>query len=37
MKFQLTIAINLIYSKDADGERVMHSKNGKTEIMIYAK
>ena len=33
-KIQLTIAINFLSSKDSYEERVMHSKNGNTEIMI---
>ena len=32
---QLTIAINFIFSKDADEELVMHSKNNNTEFMTY--
>ena len=36
-KFQLTIAINFISSKDNDEERVMHSKNDNIEIMINDK
>ena len=34
---QLTIAIIFISSKDADEERVMHSKSGSIEIMLYDK
>ena len=33
-KIRLTIAINLVYSKDNDEECVMHSKSKNTEIMI---
>ena len=36
-RIQLTIAINFIYSKDTDEERVMHSKSDSIEIMIYSK
>ena len=32
---QLTIAINFIFSKDADEELVMHSKSNNTEFMTY--
>ena len=32
---QLTIAINFIFSKDADEERVIHSKSNNTELMTY--
>ena len=34
-EIQLTIAINLISSKDLDEERVMHSKNENIEFMTY--
>ena len=34
-KIQLTIATNLISSKDNDKERVMHSKSDNIEFMIY--
>ena len=34
-KIQLTIAINLISSKDTDEECAMHSKSDNTEFMIY--
>ena len=34
-KIQLTVAINFIYSKDVDEERVMHSKSGNTEFTPY--
>ena len=34
---QLTIAINLISSKDTDEERAMHSKSDNIEIMIHGK
>ena len=34
---QLTIAIIFISSKDADEERVMHSKSGSIEMMLYDK
>ena len=33
-KIQLTIAINLLSSKDNDEERVMHSKSDNIEIMV---
>ena len=36
-KIQLRIAINFIFSKDNDGERVMHSKSDNIEIMINDK
>ena len=36
-KIQLTIAINIISSKDPDEKRVMHSKNDNIEIIIYNK
>ena len=36
-KIQLTIAINLISSKDNDEERVMHSKSDNLEITTYDK
>ena len=36
-KTQLTIANNVISSKDNDEERVMHSKNDQIEIMISDK
>ena len=36
-KIKLRIAINFIYSKDTDEERVMHSKSYNIEIMIYGK
>ena len=32
-KIQLTMAINFIFLKDTDEERVMHSKIGNIEIM----
>ena len=32
---QLTIAINFIYSKDADEEQVMHSKSDNIQLMTY--
>ena len=32
---QLTIAINFIFSKDADEELVMQSKSNNTEFMTY--
>ena len=34
---QLTIAINLISSKDTDEERAIHSKSDNIEIMIHGK
>ena len=34
-KIQLTIAINLISSKDAEEERVMHSKSDNIKFMSY--
>ena len=34
-KVQLTIAINFITSKDADEERVLHSKSDLIEFMSY--
>ena len=34
-KIQLTIAINFIFSKDVDEERVMHSKSNNIEFMPY--
>ena len=34
---QLTIAINFIFPKDVDGDRVMHSKSDNTKFMIYDK
>ena len=34
-RFQLTMAIDFISSKDTDKERVMHSKNDNVEFMIY--
>ena len=37
MENQLKIAINFISSQDNDEQRVMHSKNDNTEIMIYDK
>ena len=37
MKFQLTIANNIISSIDNDEERVMHLKSNKIEIMINDK
>ena len=36
-KIQVTISINFISSKDNDGERVMHSKTDKVEIMTNNK
>ena len=36
-KIQLTIAINFIYSKDANEWRLMHSKSGNIEIVICDK
>ena len=36
-KIQLTIAIDFIYSKDKDEERVMHSKSDNEEIKINDK
>ena len=36
-RIQLTIAINFIFSKDTDEERVMHSKSDNIEIVIYNK
>ena len=36
-KIQLTIAFDFVSSKDIDDERVMHSKSGNIEIMIYDK
>ena len=35
MKIQLTIAINFIYPKDAEGEHVMRSKSNNEEFMIF--
>ena len=32
---QLTLVINLISTKDVDEDRVMHSKSGNTEFLIY--
>ena len=37
MENSIKIAINFIYSKDSDEERVMHSKNNNVEIMINDK
>ena len=34
-KTQLTIAINFIFFKDTDKERVIHSKSDSIEFMIY--
>ena len=34
-KIQLTIAISFISSKDANEERVMHSKSDNVEFMLY--
>ena len=34
-KFQLTIAINFIYSKDAEEERVTHSRSDNTKFTSY--
>ena len=34
---QLTVIISVIYSKDTDEERVMHSKIDSIEIMIIDK
>ena len=34
-KIQLTIAINVISSRDVDEEREMHSKSDYTKFMIY--
>ena len=34
-KIQLTIAINFIFSKNVDEERVMHSKSDNIEFMPY--
>ena len=36
-KIQLTIAINFIFSKDNDGECVMHSRSNNIEIVINDK
>ena len=36
-KIQLTIAINFMFSKENDGERVMNSKNDSIENMINDK
>ena len=35
LKIQLKIAINFIFSKNVEEERVMHSKRDNTEFMIY--
>ena len=37
LKIQLAIAINLIFFKDNDEKRVMHSKSNNIEIMINNK
>ena len=34
-KVQLTIAINFIFSEDADKKKVMHSKSDSVELMTY--
>ena len=34
---ELKIAVNFIFSKDIDEERVMHSKTGNMEIMCHYK
>ena len=34
-KVQLTIAINFIFSEDADKKQVMHSKSDSVELMTY--
>ena len=34
-KFNGQLAINVIFSKDTDEERVMHSKSDNIEFMIY--
>ena len=36
-KTQLIMAINFIFSKDAEEEPVLHSKSGNIEMMIYDK
>ena len=36
-KIQLTIAVNFIFSKDIDGECVMHLKSDNREVMAYGK
>ena len=36
-KPKLTIAINFVFSKNADKEREMHLKSDNIEIMIYDK
>ena len=36
-KFQLTITINFLFSKDNDEESIMVSMSGNLEIMIYDK
>ena len=36
-KIKLTIAINFISFKDTAEERIMHSKSGNIEVMVYDK
>ena len=36
-KFQLTIAINFISSKDIDEECIMHWKKGNIEVLVFGK
>ena len=36
-KIQLTTALNFIFSKYTDGERVIYSKNDNIETMAYDK